>query len=185
MRERGSVRTRHQVSLDGPTFRGFGQFSIHILSLKEQPLSSRFQQRICLFEEFAERRQRARCHYVNAARRVSDKVCNPLRMHLYWRPNTARGFAEEARFLLDAFDEIHLRPRSLSKSTRNDQTRKSSAGAEIDPYSRFWRQCNELQGIGDVAGPQYRFGRGCDQIDPLLPFQEKPHKTVEAGFCFT
>jgi len=106
-------------------------------------------------------------------------------MHLHRRADGARGVAEEARFLLDAFDEMHLRPRSLSKNTCNDQTGKSSAGAEIDPYSRFWRQWNELQGIGNVAGPQYRFGRRCDQIDPLLPLQEKPHKTVEAGYCFT
>src|SRR5690348_10341454 len=59
--------TRNERGLNAPTFSCFGQFNIHILSLREQALGAAFQQRICDRKQFRQWRDSSRGHRIDIA----------------------------------------------------------------------------------------------------------------------
>ena len=172
--------------LNVPTFSGFGQFSVNILSLGKQAHRSRF--------STADMPRRAVCRAAPARapspRRCAAGAC-PTKSAMRSactsdrRAANARRLAQERAFFPMLSTRWTCRPGCVRQRAGDDQPGKSSAGAEIDPDSCFWRQIQKLQRIGDVPGPNHRLGRGRDQIDALLPLQQERNKAVEARFCFT
>ncbi len=106
-------------------------------------------------------------------------------MDHHWSPGRPRSLAQERRLLGIAFDEVNLGPFGLGEGTGDNQAGEPAAGTKVDPSAGMWRERQELQRIGDMARPQFRFGRGGDQIDAALPVEEKRDEAIEPRFCFT
>jgi len=149
----GVGKTRSQRRLDAPTFSGFGQFGIYILTLGKQTKRPGFQQRIRGGQQRGKGRQRPCRYNVHRHREVFDKIFKPDRMDLGGHTCRMDCFAQEGRLLGTAFDQMHARPRHVRERAGDDYTRKPGPGAEIDPDSRLRCQRQKLKRIGDVASP--------------------------------
>ena len=53
-----------------------------------------------------------------------------------------------------------------------------------DPDLGRWRECQKLQRIGDMPGPQMWKGRWRHQIGFRLPFQQQGDIAIQPRFCF-
>ena len=63
------------------------------------------------------------------------------------------GFAQEGGFFAGAFHQMDGGPCPVGKRAGDDQPGKAGAGAEVDPAFGVGRQGQELERVGDVAGP--------------------------------
>src|ERR1041385_2219303 len=72
--------TGDEISLNSPRFRGLGQFSLYILSLRRRAARAPFQQRNCVADEPVERRERAGGHDVEWLGRRPDKILDSRRV---------------------------------------------------------------------------------------------------------
>ena len=179
---------RDKLGLDIPIFRGLGQFTLYILSLGKQTLCTRFQT--------ADARARAdrlaepapaRVTTSRLGREVLHEILNPHSVdhgrELQGALTASRRNAAFLPMLSTRWTAAPARPASAQAMTSPG---KAGAGAEIDPASGLRRQRQELQRIGDVAGPDVRDGRARDQVDVRLPHQQElPTKQVQLRRCFT
>ncbi len=177
--------TWHQSRLNVPTFSGFGQFSLNILSLGKQADAPRFQQRICLRQQFGKRRQRARGHNID---RCPVRALTKSSIRSAWTtagaPVTCAASRRNAAFLVLLSTRWTWRP-AYRPARRRSPGRESRRRSRDRPrFSRSGASSEKLQRIGDVAGPKDRLCRRRDQIDPLLPVQQQRDKPVEAGSLF-
>ena len=62
---------------------------------------------------------------------------------------------------------------------------KAATGAEIEPAPRLRSMRKQLQGIGDMPGPDFVECRARDQILRLLPAPKLVDQNGEALLCFT
>ena len=185
MRACGSVRLDFEARANLPTFTGVGQFAGSRLALGKETRSPPLQQRIRAGEEVGKGSKRPRRHHLEAFRGVINKILDPGGVDHRRSPGCPSRFAQEGRLLGVAFDEVDLGPLGIGKCASDHQAGEATAGAEVDPSACLWRQCEELQRIGDMARPRFRFGRGSDQVDAPLPIEEERDEAVEARRCFT
>ena len=81
MRLAGAVMLGTRGSLDIPTFRGFGQFSLYILTLGKQAERAGSQQRIGVTEQLLQRREGSRGHDINRLAKSRDDVFDATLVH--------------------------------------------------------------------------------------------------------
>ena len=53
----------------------------------------------------------------------------------------------------------------------NDKAREAGAGAKVEPDPGVRGEAEQLRGIGEMAVPDVREGRGRDEIVPGLPLR--------------
>ena len=129
----GIGQARRQRRLDAPTFSGFGQFGINILTLRKQTERPGFQQRIRPGQQRGKWRQRPRRHNVHRRREVFDKIFKPDRVDLGGSACDMDCFAQEGRLFGAAFDQMHVRPRYVGERAGEHDPRKPCPSAEINP----------------------------------------------------
>ena len=98
-------------------------------------------------------------------------------------PVAAHASRKKAAFFR-AFDEWTSAPGVSASAQAMTRPGKPAAGAEVDPDRGLGRQSQKLQRIGDMPGPDHRYGRGRDQIHPLLPVQQQRRRSDRDGPMF-
>ena len=73
----------------------------------------------------------------------------------------------------------------LPPDQRDDEARKSRAGAEIDPMSMGCAELRDLRAIKDMAGPELPSVEAATRLIGPLPFEDKLGIDVELRQCFT
>ena len=79
---------------------------------------------------------------------------------------------------------MHVRARDLGEQARQRDAGKAAAGAEIDPDLASGAEREELQRIGDMAGPDLRQRRGRDEVGGLLPGGQQRRRSDRAALPF-
>jgi len=92
---------------------------------------------------------------------------------------------QEGAFAGVALDEMDLGPGPLGERDGDHQPRKARARAEVEPAQRLRLDRQELQRVGDVAGPDLAERRRPDQVLDPLPAPELRDQKVEPRRCFT
>ena len=78
-----------------------------------------------------------------------------------------------------AFNEMNGSTGLAGERAGKHEPGKSAARAEIDPDPRLGRKIEQLQRIGDMAGPQMRDRGRRDQIGRALPTQQELDEAIE------
>ena len=76
-------------------------------------------------------------------------------VHGHRERQRARAFAQERAFAPVALHQMHAKALLVALHDGDNETRKASSGAKVNPCLRFGRQCGELSRIGDVARPDF------------------------------
>ena len=157
MRACGSVRLDFEARANLPTFAGVGQFAGSRPALGKETRSPPLQQRIRAGEEVDKGSKRPRRHHLDAFRGVINKILDPGGVDHRRSFGHPCSLAQEGCLLGVAFDEVDLGPLGIGKSASNRKAGEATPGAEVDPSPCLWRQRQELQRIGDMARPQFRY----------------------------
>jgi len=105
-------------------------------------------------------------------------------MHKAGRAGHAQSFAQERGLLAVALDQMHLAV-DVRQRAGNSDPGKTAAAAEVDPGADVRGDGEQLQGVGDVPGPEVGQGGGGDEIRFGLPLQQEVDEGVEPLDCFT
>ena len=98
---------------------------------------------------------------------------------------TRTASRRKAAFLALRSTRWTIGARRLRQRAGQHHAGKAAAAAEVDPDLRRRGEVQELQRIGDVAGPEMWKRRGRDEIGLGLPLQEQIDVAIEPRLCFT
>ena len=104
-------------------------------------------------DEFAQWCDRAGCDHFDPLRRLLHEIRNSERMDFGRNIGRSCGFAQECYLLGVALNQVHAGLRRVRQCAGDRHAGKASPGAEIGPDPRMRRQREDLQRIGDMAGP--------------------------------
>ena len=93
--------------------------------------------------------------------------------------------AQERRLAVVALDQMNDGVRPIGQCTRQNNSRKTAAAAEIDPDAASRRDVEKLERVGDVPDPDRIERRRRNQIGLGLPGQQQRDIGVEPRLCFT
>lgn len=106
-------------------------------------------------------------------------------MHNGRNAERMRTIAQEVRFLLDTFDQMHFRPTLAGERAGDDEAREAGPRANIEPPPRTGRQAEELQRVGHMTRPDVGQRRSRHQIGVLLHLKQPLHEAIEPLPRFT
>jgi hypothetical protein len=155
-----------------------------MLSLRKHSNNTGSQQLFAPVEQEGQGRQRARGHHLNLAEKARHHLLDPGGMDRHRRSGQTGGLAQKGAFAGIALDQIDM-PAELGQADAQHEAGKAAAGTEIEPAPGLRCMIEQLQRIGDVAGPDLVERRARDQILGLLPTLQLCHQDREALLCFT
>jgi hypothetical protein len=167
-----------------PIFKCGGKLSFMRCAFRKQRFSPCCQVALNEAQERWERRERPCRHDVCCA---GGNVLDPIREDVHANPGFRRGLTEECAFPLVGVDQGYGQIRAfIRREDSDDQPRKPTARAEVDPLAREWgRHVEELDRIRHMPAPRGVEVRSRDKVDLAAPALQQPDKDVESLPRFT
>src|SRR5262249_27496423 len=111
-----------------------------ILTLGKESNRAARNERKRLIAECFQWGDRARCDRSDGFCTAFPKFLRAHRMHYGRRTGRPHRLAQERGLFTIAFNKMSSRARLPSERAGDDQAREATAGAEVDPGPRLWRQ---------------------------------------------
>jgi hypothetical protein len=165
------VQARMLDKIHFPTFCGFGQFRIYILSLVKETNRTAGKKWLGIIQKERQGRQGSGHNTINLWDiRGRPERFEPRHMDMRSDPGSPGCFPKKGSLFAIAFIKMDLETRCNG----DHETRDTSAGAQFRNGLRIlWKERQQLQGVLDMTLPDHGYRGGADQIDPLLPCKEK------------
>ena len=175
----------HKRGLKCPIFSGFGQFSLYILSLGEQPERTPVDQRKRLIAQGFQRGQRPRGHHMRRFLHSFPQISRPVPGGpAPARPVTRTASRRKFAFLPLLSTRCTMAPGLSASAQAIGMPGKARARAEVDPDPRLRRQRKSCSESAMWRVQSSRKRRGCDEVELLLPEQQQFDEHVQAALPF-
>ena len=178
---------RDQFSLDIPRFRGFGQFSLYILSLGKQADRARFQQRLRKPSSSVSGASARAVTTSNGVCESCGKILDSL-AHGQWPGSASAATASrrKAAFLALLSTRWTSAPGVSGERAGDHQARESRRRSrDRSSVCASGASAQELQRIGDMARPDLRQRRGATRLMRCCHVEQQLDEALEPRRCFT